>query len=188
MIDLLHKGLHRGHVGARRLIGNQVGKVLDAYRLAGFVQVFAQELFQLFRHPDDAPDTAFRGDELTAGDVGFAYAHEAGHLLAAAGRVRHGGELHAGRGLAQVLAVDDHDPVGFRHQGHDGLKAAAAGHGIFQQGIGVEARQGLLGVGVDVVVDVGPLPRTGSMYLPLISGWLGPVGSISQAALPSSQL
>ena len=157
MANLLHECLHRSDIGSVGFIGNHVGEVFDPKSLTDFVEIFPQEVLQVFGHPDNALVTTFGRDELAAGDVGLAYADESRYLLAAAGRVGQGGKLHSGRSFAQVFAIDDHDAVNFGHQGDDGLKATATGHWVFQQRVGIEARQRLLGIGVDVVVDVGPL-------------------------------
>src|ERR1035437_11027464 len=100
--------LHSGQVCRDRLVGNHVKEVVDPEVLADQFEVFTQSLFQAAWHPDDALMTALGGDELAAGDVGFADAEESGRLLSAARHGGQGGKLHARRSLTKILAVDQH--------------------------------------------------------------------------------
>ncbi len=79
-----------------------------------------------------------------------------GRLDAAAG---HGGKFrkgHAKGRRADILAVYDDDAVGGRLNAADTLKAAAAGHGVFQDGVERDLVERAVGETVDRLVDILP--------------------------------
>ena len=156
MLDLFHKRFDLVRVGRHGFIGNAVHESGNTLLFKTFVQVFFQQRFQFFRHPDHAPQAAFSKEKLFRGQKHLAAAHESGGLQAAADIAGQRGEGHSARGLTQEFAVNRHYAVAFRHVGADHFKTAAAGHRTVHNGIGAETVHGLMAVGINVIVNAFP--------------------------------
>ena len=83
MVDLLQVFLKFVGIRGYGFVSDQVQEVLNLQALADLLQLFLHRFLQGLRHPNNSFMTAFGGDELAAGNVGFSNAGEAWVLLPA---------------------------------------------------------------------------------------------------------
>ena len=155
---LLHEGADLLGIGGDGFVCNLIQQVGCALFLEAAFEVFGQQRLEFLRHPDQPLVPAIREQELARGQKHLAAPHEPRGLLAAADAAGERRESHADGSVVEELPVDDHHAVALGHIGADSLEAAAARHGMIHDGVSGEALDGLVAVGINVVVDALPNP------------------------------
>ena len=157
-----------------------------------FARLTSRSMISSFKplgHPHQPEQAVFRAQEFPAGDVKFGMPHKARIDVAASHHACQRAEFHAHRGHFLEIAVHGHEPLASRAATLRCIQSTrnwswACGGCRKRQSI--QPRRGWLFSRIRSRPPIGH--RAASMTLPLVTGWLGPVGLISKLALQSSQL